>query len=159
MTHDEIKTYTLRVSEANAFELIVILYDIILDDIEKARTAFDENNLTDYRNHLHHATRFMNELINSLNFKYELSYNLMSLYSYCNLRFASAAAASRPNDLLIIEEIIGKLKKSFRTLSVSDNSGPVMQNAQSVYAGLTYGKGFLNETYVDARDYNRGFNA
>ena len=83
----------------------------------------------------------------------------MSLYSYCNLRFASATAASRPNDLLIIEEIIGKLKKSFRTLSVSDNSGPVMQNAQSVYAGLTYGKGFLNETYVDARDYNRGFNA
>jgi len=30
---------------------------------------------------------------------------------------------------------------------------------QQVYAGLTYGKGTLNETYLNAQDYNRGFNA
>ena len=35
MTKEQIQTYTLRVSQASGCELILILYDIILEDIEK----------------------------------------------------------------------------------------------------------------------------
>ena len=35
------------------------------------------------------------------------------------------------------------------------NSGAVMGNAQEVYAGLTYGKGTLNESTISQS--NRGF--
>jgi flagellar protein FliS len=32
-----------------------------------------------------------------------------------------------------------------------------MKNTGQLYAGLTYGKGVLNETYVDPNQQNRGF--
>ena len=48
--------------------------------------------------------------------------------------------------------------QSFEKLSEQDDSGPVMSNAQSVYAGLTYGKGTLNESTSSLSD-NRGYMA
>ena len=32
-----------------------------------------------------------------------------------------------------------------------------MRNAQQLYAGLTYGKGSLNETFIDPNSKSRGF--
>jgi flagellar protein FliS len=58
-----------------------------------------------------------------------------------------------------VELVIEKLRVGFEGIKNQDMSGPVMQNVQQVYAGLTYGKGKLNETYLNAQDYNRGFNA
>ena len=34
-----------------------------------------------------------------------------------------------------------------------------MSNTQQVYAGLTYGRGSLNEMYVDPNQASRGFRA
>ncbi len=159
MNREEIKAFTLRVTEANSCDLIVILYDIVLCDISNAKKAYERNNEREFANHLHHATRFMNELIASLNFEGGLAFDLMSLYSYCNKRISSAVAANRPEALDIVTDVITKLRASFKQLADSDTSGPIMKNAQTVYAGLTYGKGCLNETYVDVKDYNRGFRA
>ena len=51
--------------------------------------------------------------------------------------------------------MLKKLQKSFEELSKTDTSGKAFKNAQEVYAGLTYGRGTLNEsTSIDA---NRGF--
>ncbi len=159
MTREEIKTFTLRVTEANSCDLIVILYDVILSDLKDARLAYKESNLSEYAKNLHHATRFMNELIANLNFSVELSHNLMSLYSYCNMRISYAVAGNHVDALDIVEDVIKKLRDGFKQLADKEAGGPMMKNVQSVYAGLTYGKGCLNETYVDVKDYNRGFRA
>ena len=54
-----------------------------------------------------------------------------------------------------IISMLNKLQKSFEELSKTDTSGKAFKNAQEVYAGLTYGRGTLNEsTSIDA---NRGF--
>lgn len=34
-----------------------------------------------------------------------------------------------------------------------------MQNTQQVYAGLTYGRGTLNEVFMNPNEYARGFKA
>ena len=39
MTQEQIQTYTLRVSQASPCELVVIMYDIILDDVRNAVIA------------------------------------------------------------------------------------------------------------------------
>lgn len=159
MNKEEIKAFTLRVTEANSCDLIVILYDIVLCDISNAKKAYEKNDLKEFTDRIHHATRFMNELISSLNYEGGLAKDLLSLYSYCNKSLSSAVAGSNPKALDIVTDIITKLRSSFKTLADADQSGPLMRNAQSVYAGLTYGKGCLNETYVDVKDYNRGFRA
>ena len=51
-------------------------------------------------------------------------------------------------------KLLGSLKESFEKLAAQDESGPAMSNTQSVYAGLTYGKGTLNESMSSD---NRGF--
>jgi flagellar protein FliS len=49
------------------------------------------------------------------------------------------------------------LRRSFRKLSENDDSGPEMSNAQSVYAGLTYGKNSRENIEVEGNESNRGF--
>ena len=62
MTREEIKSFTLRTTEANACELIVILYDVILTDTKNARSAFEREDFNAFRNDLNHAAKFLNEL-------------------------------------------------------------------------------------------------
>ena len=66
--------------------------------------------------------------------------------------------AQYENKLLKIEEaenIMRKLYSSFVQAAALDKSEPLMSNTQQVYAGITYGKNQLNESFVN-NDY-RGF--
>lgn len=159
MTKDRIKDYTLRVTQASPCELIIILYDIILDDIVTAKAAVEGNDMTAYQKELTHAGKFLNELMGVLDFSIPLSYHLMSLYIYANKMLTKARVSGNPEMLADVEMIIEKLRAGFEGIKSQDTTGPVMQNVQQVYAGLTYGKGQLNEAFLNPQDYNRGFNA
>ncbi|MBQ7864055.1 MAG: flagellar protein FliS [Lachnospiraceae bacterium] len=159
MTQEQIQTYTLRVSQASPCELVVIMYDIILDDVKNARTAKNAGNEKQYQEDLSHAVKFVNELMGALDFSQTISFRLMSLYIYVNKMLVKARVSGRWDSLNDVELVIEKLRAGFDGIKDQDTSGPVMQNVQQVYAGLTYGKGTLNETYLNAQDYNRGFNA
>lgn len=51
------------------------------------------------------------------------------------------------------------LHSAFEEVAKQDTSGAVMQNTQQVYAGLTYGKGKLNEVFMNGNERSRGFMA
>ena len=51
----------------------------------------------------------------------------------------------RPIHLDAACEVIRGLMESFEQVAKEDHSGPVMEHSQQLYAGLTYGKGTLNE--------------
>ena len=159
MTKEQIQAYTLRVSQANPCELVVIMYDIILDDIKNAKQAKAEGNIKQYQDDLTHAGKFVNELMDALDFSQPISFRLMSLYIYVNKMLIKARVSKKWDSLTDVELVIEKLRAGFEGIKAQDTNGPVMQNVQQVYAGLTYGKGKLNETYFNAQDYNRGFNA
>ena len=159
MTREEIKDFTLRVSTANSVDLIVILYDVILTDLKNAEKAYTDGDFDSFTRDIHHATRFIHELTDCLDFNVELSKNLAVLYAYCARRLSMAAAGRHTEPLEDVKAVLEPLRKSFSEISCKDPSGPLMKNTQSVYAGLTYGRGCLNETFVDPKDYNRGFMA
>lgn len=159
MTKEQIQTYTLRVSQASSCELVVILYDIILEDMETAKEAKAVGDMEAFRADLKHAGRFLNELIQILDFSVPLAYPLMSLYTYANRQLTRAWAGGKEEPLSDVIMVIEKLREGFDGIKDQDQGGPVMQNVQQVYAGLTYGKGSLNESYVNPQDYNRGFKA
>lgn len=159
MTQEQIQTYTLRVSQASPCELVVIMYDIILDDIKNAKKAKTEGNIKQYQDELVHAGKMVNELMDALDFSQQISFRLMSLYIYVNKMLIKARVSKKWDSLSDVETVIEKLRVGFDGIKEQDTTGPVMQNVQQVYAGLTYGKGKLNETYLNASDYNRGFQA
>jgi len=159
MTQEQIQTYTLRVSQASPCELVVIMYDIILDDVKNAREAKSAGDEKKYQADLTHATKFVNELMDALDFSQPVSFRLMSLYIYVSKMLVKARVSKKWDSLNDVELVIEKLRAGFEGIKGQDTNGPVMQNVQQVYAGLTYGKGTLNETYLNAQDYNRGFEA
>jgi len=159
MKKELIQEYTLRITQASRSELIVIMYEIILSDLESAREAMEAADFELYDKELAHAGRFISELMGALDYSVALSYQLMSLYIYANKELTTARMQKKPELLSSVEEVIEKLLVGFRKVSEEDTSGPVMRNTQQVYAGLTYGRGTLNETYVGANEAKRGFMA
>jgi flagellar secretion chaperone FliS len=157
MKKEAMQAFATRVTQASKSELTVILFEMVLTEIKEARDAYENEDLSSFDNELKRAHRYMNELITTLDYHYALSYDLLSLYLYVNKRIITAIIKRNPVSLGSAETVLNKLLTGFEGVSKSDTSGPMMRNAQQLYAGLTYGKGKLNETYIDPSDRSRGF--
>lgn len=159
MTKERIQEYTRRITNASSTELVVIMYDIVLTDVALAIKALEKDDKNEFHAELKDANRFMTELMGSLDFGVSVSYNLMSLYMYVHKTIAKADAGCKAELLESVSDVVGKLKDAFEQLSEKDKNGPMISNAQQVYAGLTYGRSSLNEMIVDAGEAKRGYYA
>jgi len=153
---DELKQqFTLRITQANQTELVVILYEMLLEYMKEAKSACEEKEWNEYHRALNRGKSCVSELIQTLDFTYELSYQLRQLYLYVNQELIKADVRRTTESFQGIEVVIGGLRESFQELSQKDTSGPVMKNTQSVYVGLTYGKTQLQESMRGSD--NRGY--
>lgn len=159
MKEESIKAYSRRVSQANRSELIVIMYDIILEDITDARELLQAGDPMGFQKSLAHAVRFVSELMVALDVTYPISKNLMRLYIYVNRCLNHARIQRRDTELDHAEQVLRGLYTAFEGVAEQDHSLPVMEHTQKLYAGLTYGRGVLNETLVSPDEENRGFKA
>jgi flagellar protein FliS len=148
--------FTRRLTQCNRGEMIVIIYDIFFAYTDEAKKAQEAGSHGDMKEAIRSAQRVLDELIHSLNFSYKLSGNLYALYMYCKRQLARAMYENRSDGLEEAENIMGRLRSSFKKAAQQDNSAPIMKNAQQVYAGMTYAPGALNESYIDP-DNHRGF--
>ena len=138
MKSDSIKTYSYRVSQASKSDLIVILYDIAMESVQDAQAAYREKNDDEYHASLKRAKRVVDELESSLDMQYDISKELFKIY-VSMMRFLVKADAG--HDVTVLDTVLSmlsKLRKSFYEVSRQDTTGPVMRNAEQVYAGLTY---------------------
>ncbi|MGN1148523.1 MAG: flagellar protein FliS [Lachnospiraceae bacterium] len=158
MTKECKQQFTLRITQANKTELIVILYEMVLSYLEDAEIALEKAEIAEFREALRKVRGCFGELIASLNLDYELAARLLSLYLFCNRELTKADIRKEKEPLAHIRSVISKLLTAYRELAEQDTSGPVMQNSQTVYAGLTYGKNSLSEDMTD-QGANRGFRA
>ncbi len=157
MNKEAIHSFTARISQASRSEMIVILYEMALTEIGEARQAHSNGNLADFDKGLKRAQRCVSELMATLDYRYPIAYELLSLYIYTNRELIRAIYQREVQPLDSPEQVLRKLLIGFEGVSKQDTSGPVMRNSQQLYAGLTYGKGKLNETYLNPGNGNRGF--
>lgn len=158
MTREKKQELTLRITQANKTELIEILYEMVLEYVNDAVKARANQDRVAYRDAIRKTRGCINELLSSLNFEYELATNFLQLYMYCNRELALADVKNDSDHLEHVSRVVGKLQQTYTELAKMDTSGPVMQNSQTVYAGLTYGRGELTENMAD-QGMNRGFRA
>ena len=157
MQKEAVQAFTARITQASKSELIVILYEMILTEIKEAEEAFERKDMEAFDKELKQAQKYLGELRAALDYRYKLAYDLASLYQYINERIINAMIRKKPDSLKSAVSVLQKLLTGFEWVSREDTSGPMMRNTQQLYAGLTYGKGTLNETYIDPNDGNRGF--
>lgn len=149
MTKNDIKDFSIRVSTSSKTELIVVTYDIIEKYIDTAIEAYENDDLDSVVFNLQKAKQFVNNLSSSLDFRYSISRELMSLYIYVNNCLMKDIVKRKPNNAEIIKQVLGGLRESFKQVSTLDNSGKAMKNTEQVYVGYTYGRSSrLNEMVV-----------
>ena len=156
MTTELKQEYTLRITQANKTQLITILYEMVLLYIDEAENALDAGNKMEFRSAIRKIRGCMDELMESLNFEYELAQNLLQLYIYVSRELVKASSHCEKENLEHVRLVIGQLHKAYEQIQNLDTSGPVMGNTQAVYAGLTYGRNTLTENIADP-GANRGF--
>ena len=155
MTKEQKQEYTLRITRANRSQLIVIVYELALSYLDTAIKAFDEDDQEIFKSNASYAGKCVGDLLEALDFNYEPSYPLMRIYVFISKEISLAPIKKDKEGLVVARRLLAKLKKSFDDIAKEDDSAPLMSNTQEVYAGLTYGKGSLNESVESAS--NRGF--
>ena len=158
MTDELKKEFTLKISRANSTELIVILYEMILVYIKEAGEFWETNNQEAYAQSLRKIRNCIGELMDSLNLDYEMARNMYSLYIFFLKEIVKAETKKEGFTYLKnIKPMIESLRDADSKVALENKSGPLMQNAQTVYAGLTYGRNDLNVNLEQLS--NRGFRA
>lgn len=155
MTKEKINEYTLKITQSSKTQLIVVLYELAQEYICEAKKAHANNNHDNYRTECTNAVRVIQDLIDSLDFSYEISMPLYRIYEYMTREISMAVIRNKTEGLDAVDRYLNSLKSSFETVAKQDTGGPLMGNTQSVYAGLTYGRGVLNENI--SGDGNRGY--
>ncbi len=157
MDQESIQDFTRRLSLCNRGELIIIMYDIVFAYMSDAKKAYENEDHDAYKYSLRKVQQSIQELMQSLDFSFEISRNLYSLYLFCKKEAARALYENRTEGLLEAEKILRRLYGSFQKAAAEDTSEPLMTNTQHVYAGLTYGRSSLNENYLEMEYGHRGF--
>lgn len=147
MTNEKKQDYTLRISQSNPTQLLVILYEMYEDYIDDAISAGREDRPA-FREGIRKGRLCLNQLIGTLDMEYELSNNLLRIYLYITKEMARADVAGDIESLKECKKLIGMLRSAYDSISDQDKSGPVMENSQTVYSGLTYGRGASMESSV-----------
>lgn len=158
MKKEDRQQFTLRITQANPTELVVILYEMMLCYLEDAESALQTGKIPEedmFRDAVRKARGCLSELMNSLNLQYEPAPELLRLYLFCLRRLARSEVRRDAALLGEIRRVIEPLHDAYRQIAGQNAAGPVMGNSQTVYAGLTYGRNTLTENMAD-QSANRG---
>ena len=155
MDQEAVTTFTRRITNGNKSQIIVVLFDMVLVDLDDATEGLKNHEQEEYMEALRHANEVLEHLQNALDFKYDISKDLYSLYDYCKRSIAKSMYSGRDEGINEAREVIEPLAEAFREVAENDDSAPLMENTQKIAAGLKYGKTDVNEA-VDTND-NRGF--
>ena len=84
MTNEKKQAFTLRITSANSTELIEILYEMLLEYVDDAKAAIEKNDINEIHDSIRKARGCLRELMESIDFEYDLAGYFMSLYAYVN---------------------------------------------------------------------------
>lgn len=156
MTKEQKQEFTLRITQANKTQMLVILYEMLLTYVKDAKKAHESADRDSFKRCLKYARGCVKELMLSLNYDTELAGNLLQLYIYVNKEMTGAEVRNRVESLDHVIVVVSGLHEAYQKAAAEDHSKAVMSNAQTIYAGLTYGKNDLTENLAD-QGGSRGF--
>ena len=162
MTKEKISEFKLRITESNRTQLIVVLYEIYfsyindaLDFLKNMTEERTKEQTDDYVKSIRMASMVLRHLKEDLDFSYEISRELYSLYDFCERKLAKAGYSFSKENLEETLSVMKPLCESFREIAKADTSSPMMQHTQKISAGYTYGRHDVTESV--AMESNRGF--
>ena len=157
MTQEQKQEFTRRISQENHSGLILVLCDIFHTYGNDAIAAYEADDMIAYLQTIGQARRTMQELIDCFSKEDALGRNVIDIFRFIYGKLVRSEVHREPDELDRCIHIVDNLRVGFVHLHELDNEGAVMQNVHQVYAGLTYGKGTLNESIQGVNYENRGY--
>lgn len=148
--------FTLRIAQANGTQLTVLLYEIFSEYITEAKEYYKKNDTKEFRNSIRKSRECLEELKSSLNYEDNLANLILQLYIYVSEELTKAFTRIELEHLNHALKVMEGLQEAYKEVSRQDTSEPLMKNAQTIFAGLTYGKDDLTENLNETGD-SRGF--
>lgn len=140
-----------NIMNASRGELLCITYEILLESIEEAIKYFET---PDKKKYIQKAVQVIQTLTEDLNFEIDLSKDLFRIYVYVQ---GLLVTARQKEQLEEAHHLIYKLYTGFKQVAEKEEiKKPMLKQSESIVAGMTYGKGQLNETVTHQ---NKGFQA
>ena len=155
MTDENIKIFSERIASSNRTGLISVLFDIYSEYNDEAISALEKNDVDGFTKAIGHAEEVVIHLKQDLDFSYDISFSLYSLYQYVLAGLARAVYQKSREPLMEASMVMDSLGEAFRELAENDDSAPLIKNAEKVYYGMTYGKKDINK--ISDSDESRGF--
>lgn len=148
--------YSTRIVQADRTELLVLVYEMFQQELKEAIEYEEKQEWKDFDGALKQAGRLLTELMGTLDFQYELSFRLLSIYRFIGRQLSSCRAARRTEGLEASIDLIEQLRLAYCQVAKEQKQAPMMKNVEKVYAGLTYGKHALSEITLDESGKTRG---
>ena len=155
MQKAQIQEFTSKITLSNRTGLTVVTYEILFAYLADAKKALQEERFLDYKQALRQALRCVSELMVTLDFTYALAQELHRIYVYCKELLAKAMYKRSEGEIAECESLLKMLYASFVEVAKTDESAPLMQNTQQVFAGYTYGRNDVNSSSNE--NPSRGF--
>jgi len=155
MDRELISEFKARIVRANRSQLIVILYDMYFAYIKDALICYNDGRWEQAKEEIDSADAVLKRLQDDLNHDYQISGELHRLYQFCRKELALAKVRKSEEEIRVTLDIMRKLYVGMEEMVKADESKPLMQHSQQIYAGMTYGKYSLNEACETGE--NRGF--
>ena len=153
--------YTKRISQAGPVGLVALNFELTLDFLQKARKMYVDDKAQS-RQCITRARECIENLIQSLDFDVQISFDFYELYKYvygllCDVQ-QSSDEQKVATALIEAAEIIESLAKAWRELADKTNEEPLdNEGSPKIYSGLTYDKDGKATEYID--DPSGGFRA
>ncbi len=153
MTSEEMKTYQKRIAQAGIADLTLAMLEMEMQWIGEALDAYNGQRIEEFVSCVEKAQAVQVELMNVMNMENPLSVEIYSVFVYINKVLIHAKLKREPLDIARCSEMLRKYHESFSQIAKTDTGGPVMEQAEKVYAGLTYGSGGLVESSVGGMEF------
>lgn len=147
MTKEQKQDFTRRITQANRSGLVLIKFEMLFVYLDDVCTAFEKDDQQSMTNSIHYADAILKSFQETLDFSHEIAGRLYALYDFHRRQLAKALMRHSLKELEQSRKMLQQLYEAFAESAKQDTSKPLMQNAQQVYAGYTYGKNDLNESY------------
>ena len=149
------KEFQNRIVSAGRKELLLIHLEMILAEVKLAEQEMTENEER-FRRSIGLTKDMVNKLAESLDFSYEISHVLLRAYQQVNADLIEARRKKDSAALTQARQMMEEIREAFAGLELPADTS-VVQNGETIYAGLTYGR---NNQLKESVDYQkRGFQA
>lgn len=146
MQKEQIQEFISKITLSNRTGLTVVTYEILFVYLADAKSALKEERWEDYKLSLRKAQKCITELMETLNYTYDLSKDLHRIYGYAKELLAKAMYKRSEMEITECETLLRMLYESFVKVAETDKSPVLMQNTEQVYAGYTYGRNDVNSS-------------